>query len=144
MAHSYRFTNLSYKIRPCIEARVIVLVCPRVAANSWCLGYIIRCSLRPAAHARAKVRPLRNRDRGVLGRWRGDMGSRRQAFAQPNLILECSPQKSGKRSCSILLSSSQHFCKSFLLPQKMSNDYLQIFLLHEGVVALLVKSLCII
>lgn len=72
------------------------------------------------------------------------MGSRRQAFARPNLILECSPQKSGKRSCSILLSSSEHFCKSFLLPPKILNDYLQIFLLHEGVVALLVKSLYIL
>lgn len=121
-----------------------MLVCPRVAAYSWCLGYIIRRSLRPAVHTRAKVRPLRSRDRGVLGRWKGDMGSRRKAFVRPNLILECSPQKSGKRSCSILLSSSEHFCKSFLLPPKISNDYLQIFLLHEGVVALLVKSLYII
>lgn len=55
------------------------------------------------------------------------MWSHRRAFAQPNLTLERSLPESGNRSCSELLSSS------FLVPPNILNDYLQIFLLHEGV-----------
>lgn len=110
--------------------RVICSGLPTCDCQQSVSGVHFRPSLRPAVHARDRVRPLRSRD-GAAERGYGVTETSVHVAKPPfgtfspekrDLVPFCYPARSSLAS-------------NFSLPPN-SNDHLQIFLLREGVAAL--------